>query len=77
MKIETVHRIYDDSGKECKVGDMVLLQTKDMDDMVQAQIEDIKTTMATFLVDDRAIGWMPIKVRCEDVVYISKYNKDR
>lgn len=75
MEIKTVHRIYDDKGQECCVGDTVLLRTQNMDELMQATIENIMTNMATFIVDDRAIGYIPIKVRTSEVKEITLYQK--
>lgn len=77
MKIITVTRILDDNGKECRAGDQVLLQTKEMDEMVQATIDNIMTNMASFIVDDRSIGYVPIKVRASDIVSLTLYQKKR
>lgn len=73
MKIITVSRIIDDNGNECKVGDQVLLRTREMDDIVQAKIDTIMTSMATFIIDDRALGYMPIKTRASDIISLTKY----
>ena len=75
MEIKTLHRIYDDNGKECCPGDIVLLQTKDMDDVMQATIDTIMTNMAVFILDDRAIGYVPIKARVKDIRSITLYSK--
>ena len=42
---------------------------------MQATIENIMTNMATFIVDDRAIGYIPIKVRTSEVKEITLYQK--
>lgn len=75
MEIKTLHRIYDDRGVECCIGDIVLLQTKEMDDPMLATIENIMTNVATFLLDDRSVGYVPIKARPADVVSITLYQK--
>lgn len=77
MKIITVTRILDDNGKECQAGDQVLLQTKEMDDIVQATIDNIMTNMASFIIDDRSIGYVPIKVRASDIMSLTLYQKKR
>lgn len=74
MQIITVSRILDDNEQECKPGDTVLLQTKDMDEMVQATIHSIMTNMATFIVDDKLMGYYPIKTRACDIISLTKYN---
>ena len=74
MEIKTLHRIYDDNGVECKIGDTVLIQTKNMDEVVLATVDKVMTNMATFIVDDRVIGYVPIKVRVSDVISIVRYH---
>lgn len=74
MKIITVNRIIDDNGKECKPGDQVFLKTTEMDEIVQATIDTIMTTMAVFTIDDSLMGYKPIRVRIKDIVSISLYH---
>lgn len=73
MEIKTINRIYDDNGVECCEGDTVLIQTQTMDDIAQASIDQIMTNMAVFIIDDRALGYIPLKVRKQDVKYITLY----
>ncbi len=77
MKIKTIHRIYDDNGKECSIGDTVLLRTSDMDEVIPATIENIMTSMATFIIDDRVLGYMPIKARASDIQELTLHQKKR
>ena len=77
MKIKTIHRIYDDNGKECAVGDTVLLRTADMDEIIPATIENIMTSMATFIIDDRVLGYMPIKARASDIMELTLHQKKK
>jgi hypothetical protein len=77
MKIKTIHRIYDDNGKECSIGDTVLLQTSDMEEVIPATIENIMTNMATFIIDDRVLGYMPIKARVSDIVTLTLHQKKK
>ena len=73
MEIKTINRVYDDNGKECKEGDIVLLQTNKMDEITQATIDSIMTSMVTFILDDRILGYVPLKVRAKDVKSITLY----
>ena len=75
MKIKTVQRIYDDNDEECRIGDMVLLKTKDMDDLVQATIENIMTNVAVFIIDDKALGYVPMKLRVNDIVSLTLHRR--
>lgn len=77
MEIKTITRIYDDRGNECDIGDTVLLQTKDMDDVAPATIQNIMTHMAVFLVDDKTLGFKPVKARIQDIESITLYKKKK
>lgn len=67
MQIKTIQIILDDNGREVRSGDTVLVQTKQMEDPVQATVGEIMTTMVTFLIDDRSLGYGRLKVRAQDV----------
>ena len=77
MKIKTIHRIYDDNGKECAVGATVLLRTAETEDLIPATIENIMTNMATFIIDDRVLGYMPIKARASDILELTLHQKKK
>lgn len=76
MIIKTIQRIYDDFGNEIAEGDSVLVQTKDTDgQVVQATVGAIMTSIAEFMIDDRALGFIKIKARPKDVISIELYAK--
>ena len=75
MEIRTINRVYDDNGKECCEGDTVLIQTKTMDEITQATIDKIMTSIVTLIIDDKTMGYMPIRVRTQDVKSITLYQK--
>lgn len=71
MKIRTIQRLYDDFGQECAIGDTVLLQTKETDEqLVQATLTAVMTSIAEFVVDDRALGYVKIKARPQDIMHV-------
>lgn len=76
MTIKTLQRIYDDFGNEVAEGDTVLVQTTQTNDqVVQATVHSIMTSVAEFHVDDRALGFIRILTRPKDVVSIELYAK--
>lgn len=68
MKVELVTRAYDDDGKECKEGDVVLIQTKEIEEPARGRIQKIHTRAIVFVFDDPIIGYTPQKIRLEDIV---------
>lgn len=75
MKLITVNRIIDDNGDELKVGDTVLLKTKDMYSPVSAIIDTIMTTLATFIIDDPYTGVDTITVIPANVDSIIRHER--
>lgn len=71
MKIQTVQRIVDDNGDYCYAGDLVFIKTTDMEDIVQAKIDNIMTTMVIFTIDDRIAGYIPKRARATDIETIT------
>lgn len=76
-RIETIHIIRDDNNAECRVGDTVLLQTKNTNDVVQATIKDIMTNLVVFIIDDQIRGYVPIRTRASDITSITLYQTAR
>lgn len=74
MKIRTVQRAYDDNGLECNIGDTILIQTVDTDNtIVQATIKEIMTSIIKVVIDDRALGYVPVTLRPTDIVSMTLY----
>ena len=67
MQIKILQVIIDDNGTECRVGDTVLLKTKSMDEPAPAIIDKIMTNVSVYIIDDRVMGYRPIRVRKNDV----------
>lgn len=72
MKLRLTTRLYDDSGKECKEGDEIMIQAKDMDLPGQAIIQEIKTSYFTIMFNDRIIGYQQRTLRPQDVMVCTK-----
>lgn len=75
MEIKLINRIIDDNGKECKEGTAILLQTKNMNDMSVAIIQQISTLYFTVIFDDKTIGYDMKKIRKEDVTRCQFYKE--
>lgn len=72
MELKLITRLYDDAGNECKLGDTILIQSKNMDMAGKAIIQDIKTSYFTVIFDDRLIGYHSAKFRPSDILTCRK-----
>lgn len=68
MHANIVIRAYDDNKKECKEGDMLLIQTKDIPEPTLCKIKTIHTKILICTFDDPIIGYGPKKIRYEDII---------
>ena len=73
VKCRLVNRLYDDNNYECKEGDIVLIQSKEIQDPTPATIMNIQVNVVTFLFDDPIIGYKPITIRTKDVIMCQHY----
>lgn len=73
MEIKFVIRLYDDNGDECKIGDSVIIQTKDMNDVAVGVIKNIQTNLLTLEFDDPLIGYEPKNIRKTDILQCILY----
>lgn len=73
MQIKLINVIYDDNNVECRVGDNILVRTKQIKEPTVGKIQNIGTTFITLVFDDPLIGFQPIKLRINDILECSAY----
>jgi hypothetical protein len=67
MEIKLLPRIIGDDGKEIRDGDLVIAQTKDMDEPSLAVVNKIDTTILTMTFTDILYGNTPKLYRKSDI----------
>ena len=72
MEIRIVPRIIGDDGQEIKEGDIVIAQTKKMDEPSLAMVNKIDTTIVTMTFADILFGSQEAMYYASDIVSMTK-----
>lgn len=64
---------YDDYGNECKEGDTILIQTKDMEEPLIAILRQINTLSFLVTFDEILSGYRDRQLRPSDVILCEKH----
>lgn len=73
MKIDIKFRIYDDRNQECKEGDMILIQTKDMPDPMIGIINEILAHTFTITFNNTPLISQKQRIRTDQVIRCERY----
>lgn len=73
MRIQMTPIVIDDDGKECRIGNTILIRTKKIKELSPGKITNIATTFITLVFDDPYIGYQPVTVRIHEIIECKLY----
>ena len=76
MKTILCTRIIDDKGIECKEGDDIIIQTKEMTSPLECTIKEIYTKMIVVMFKEIIYGYSKKRIKIDDVLLCIKKEKE-